>query len=102
MDGGRFLRFDAPETGFRAALTLLTTRLYRDLTLEQALRRWSNGGFGAEILAGTRLDARQSIWHLGPDDFAVLLVAMATAEGYRSMTVVDEVRKGLNPAAGGR
>ena len=41
---------------------------YEELTLDRALRRWSNGGYAAEILAGTRLDAQKPVPYLGRDD----------------------------------
>lgn len=93
LDGGRFLKFDSPEAGFRAAVALLTTPAYRDLKVDQALRKWSNNGYGAEILLGTPLDARKLVSDLGPDDLKVLLAAMAAAEGYRSSTIKSEIEK---------
>ena len=95
-DGGRFLKFDSPETGFRAAAALLSKPRYDDLVLDRALRRWSNNGYGAEIVASTALDARIRV----PQSRAalsILLTAMAAAEGYRSFTIADEIRKALNP-----
>lgn len=96
-DGGRFLKFDSPETGFRAAVELLSTPPYDDLKLDRALRRWSNSGYAAEILAGTQLDAQTPVPCLGRDDLQVLLSAMAAAEGYKSSTIADEIRKALRP-----
>ncbi len=96
-DGGRFLKFDCPETGFRAAVELLSTPPYDDLRLDGALRRWSNNGFGAEILAGTQLDALRPVHYLGRDHLKILLNAMAVAEGYKSSTITDEVKNALRP-----
>lgn len=96
LDGGRFLRFQSPATGFRAALDLLTSRPYRDLAVDAALRRWSNDGYGAEILGGTRLDGRARVRHLTRSDFKALLGAMAAAEGYRSTTVDNEIATALD------
>ena len=94
-DGGRFLKFDSPETGFRAAVELLSTPPYDDLDLDRALRRWSNSGYAAEILAGTRLDAHTPVAYLGRDDLKTLLNAMAAAEGYQSSTIADEINTAL-------
>jgi hypothetical protein len=99
LDGGRFLKFDAPETGFRAALDLLRSRHYEDLNLAGVFRRWSNNGFGPEILAGTRLGARTPVRNLGASEFAQLLGAMAAAEGYRSPTVVAEIARAIEMTA---
>lgn len=95
-DGGRFLKFQSPATGFKAGIELLTSRAYRDLGLDAALRRWSNNGFGAEILAGSHLDRGTRIRQLTRNDFRVLLGAMAAAEGYRSATVYDEIAAALD------
>ena len=96
-DGGRFLKFESPETGLRAAVELLSTPRYDDLQLDRALRRWSNNGYGAEILAGTPLDAQKSVPYLGRDGLRILLNAMSRAEGYKSSTVADEINKALRP-----
>ena len=95
-DGGRFLKFDSPETGFRAAVELLSTPPYDDLELDRALRRWSHSGYAAEILAGTQLDSQRPVAYLGRDDLRILLNAMAAAEGYKSSTIADEIRKALS------
>lgn len=95
LDGGRFLKFDAPETGFRAALDLLRSHHYGDLNLAGVFRRWSNNGFGTEILAGTRLGGRTPLRNLGARELTQLLGAMAAAEGYRSSTIAAEIAKAL-------
>ncbi len=94
-DGGRFLRFDSPETGLSAAVALLSTPGYKDLEVDQALRKWSNNGYGAEILVGTPFDAQKLVSHLGADDLKFLLAAMAAAEGYQSSTIKSEIEKAL-------
>jgi len=78
-DGGRFLKFESPERGFRAAVELLRMSPYDDLELDEALRKWSNSGYAAEILAGTRLDAHRRVLYLGGGDLQILLHAMAAA-----------------------
>lgn len=92
-DGGRFLKFDDPETGFRAASELLNA--YGDLELDGALRKWSNAGYDGAILAGTSLDSQTAVSDLRRADLSVLLHAMAAAEGYRSSTIGDEIRNAL-------
>ena len=96
-DGGRFLKFDSPATGFRAAVELLSTPLYDDLELDRVLRRWSHNSYGAEVLAGTALDAQRPVPYLGQDDLKILLNAMAAAEGYKSSTIAAEIKKALMP-----
>jgi hypothetical protein len=94
-DGGRFLKFDAPETGFRAAVELMSALPYEGVNLDKALRRWSNNGYGAEILTGTEVDTGIPAPYLGRDDLGVLLHRMAAAEGYRSAAMSDEIQKAL-------
>ena len=94
-DGGRFLKFDSPETGFKAAVELLMAPGYDDLTLDRALRRWSNHGYGIEIFAGPRLDAETPVPDFGRDDLKTLLNAMAAAEGYKSATIAHEIERAL-------
>lgn len=53
-DGGQFIRFSSPEKGFEAAATLIRSDVYSGLTLDAALKKWSGGGYGAEILGGAQ------------------------------------------------
>ena len=96
LDGGRFLKFDSAVEGFRAAAALLTAPRFIELELDRALRRWSNNGYGAEILAAAGLDASSAVLGLGRDELSLVLRAMARAEGYRSDGVVDEIREALD------
>jgi hypothetical protein len=96
-DGGRFLRFGSPEAGFRAAVNLLRAAPYDDLAVDAALRRWSNNGYGAEIVEGTRLNSRTRVPFLGRHDLRILLTAMAAAEGYRSTRLLAEIDGALVP-----
>lgn len=95
LDGGSFLRFRSPELGFRAAVDLLRSRPYDGLDLAGVFRRWTNSGFGAEILTGTTLDGRTPLRNLDDTQLSRLLGAMATAEGYRSPTLAAEIEAAL-------
>lgn len=48
-DGGVFAVFPDVETGLKAQRQLLQGKNYRGLTVNQAMRRWSNNGYGGEI-----------------------------------------------------
>jgi len=48
-DGGVFANFPSVEVGLQAARDLLKSASYRDLPLEQAMRRWSGNGYGADV-----------------------------------------------------
>ena len=49
LDGGSFATFSSPEVGFKAAKDLLLGKNYRNLTVDQAMKRWSNNGYGGNI-----------------------------------------------------
>lgn len=99
LDGGQFLRFDSPSTGFRAAADLLRARPYEGRPLADVFRRWSNNGFGAEILDGTPLHGGLTVADLTVDELALVLGAMASAEGYRSPRIAAEIATALASAA---
>lgn len=48
-DGGVFAFFPDEATGIRAAKNLLRSPSYAELPLTAAMRRWSGGGYGAEV-----------------------------------------------------
>lgn len=95
LDGGRFLRFRSPVAGFRAGLDLLKSRPYAQLELDEVVRRWTNNGAGAFVLAQTPLSGRASVDELGTAELTHLLHAMARAEGYRSPAMSEEIARAL-------
>lgn len=52
QDGGNFLVFKDAETGLKAAEELIKSDIYSGLSLDAALKKWSGGGYGAEIVSG--------------------------------------------------
>lgn len=49
-DGGSFLRFKDSESGLQAGRDLLiNSNVYKDLTVNDAMKKWSNSGYGGEI-----------------------------------------------------
>ena len=48
-DGGVFAAFPDEATGLKAARDLLRAKSYSGLPLEQAMRRWSGDGYGADV-----------------------------------------------------
>ena len=77
-DGGNFLTFASAQAGFEAAKRLIQTDGYRNLTVDAALRRWSNNGYGAEGLPF----AGKTIGQLTSTELDSLIQAMARNEGY--------------------
>jgi len=78
-DGGQFLVFNSPEAGFNAAKRLITSGGYTNLSVDQALRRWSGNGYGVEIVPQYRGRAIKS---LSEQELNNLLKTMAHREGY--------------------
>lgn len=78
-DGGKFLVFNSPEAGFDAAKKLITSGGYSNLSVDQALRRWSGSGYGAEIVPHL---ANKKINNLNQQELDSLIKTMAHREGY--------------------
>ncbi len=56
-DGGQFIKFSNPEAGFRAMGTLLKSGVYSGLSVDAALKKWSNNGYGSEIVGSSPVSA---------------------------------------------
>ncbi len=80
-DGGKFLTFNDPQAGFEAAKKLITQPSYSNLTIDSALKRWSGGGYGDQIVP--QLKGR-TISSLSPLELSGLLHTMAKQEGFYS------------------
>ncbi len=80
QDGGQFLKFVTPEAGFSAAKDLLLSPAYKDLPLESAMRKWSHGGYGAEVAQG--LPRGTKVSQLTEPQRDQLVQSMAKREGY--------------------
>ena len=48
-DGGKFAHFPDIESGLQAQKDLLTSGSYKNLTVANAMKRWSNSGYGADL-----------------------------------------------------
>ena len=78
QDGGTFAAFQSPEDGLKAATQLLTSSSYAGLTVDAAMRRWSNNGYGAEVAPG--INANQKMSSLSKDQLNTLVGDMAQRE----------------------
>jgi len=78
-DGGNFLVFDSPQSGLAAAERLITSGSYTNLSVDAALRRWSGGGYGAEIVPGLK---NKTIGSLTQSELSSLIQTMARREGF--------------------
>lgn len=83
-DGGEFLTFASPEDGFKAAKKLITSENYKNLSVDQALKRWSNSGYGSEILPLVLPPStgRKKISDLSQNELDAIIKAMANREGF--------------------
>jgi len=89
-DGGQFLIFNSVQDGFNAAKRLIRTEGYIGLTVDQALKRWSNHGYGAEIAPP---DIKNKIiGSLNEKELTSLISSMARHEGFKF-----NYQAGLNP-----
>ena len=78
-DGGQFIKFNDPETGLKAAKELMfESGVYSDLTVEEAGRKWSNKGYGAEAMGG--VDGNKIMSSLSTDEKDRVIKAMALRE----------------------
>jgi hypothetical protein len=83
MDGGRFAVFDSPASGFAAQGNLLTGPAYRDLSVGDALNKWSNGGYGGELVAPLGIDPARKVGSLTPEELQGVTLRQAHREGYQ-------------------
>lgn len=85
QDGGTFASFDTPASGLQAAVNLLQSSTYSNLTVDQAMKKWSNNGYGAEV--SPTIDGSQKMSDLSSDQLNQLVSDMATRES--GATVVN-------------
>lgn len=82
QDGGNFLKFNTPTDGFNAAQTVLFgSPFYGSRTLDNAMRTWSGGGYGAEI-ASDFLKPNRRMSELSNVEQQRLIQKMAQREGF--------------------
>lgn len=77
-DGGYFIKFSSPDKGMGAISTLLQGG-YSGLSLDAAMKRWSNSGYGKEIAPEL---GNKTIGQLSPSEMNTLVQRMITREGF--------------------
>jgi hypothetical protein len=82
-DGGNFAAFPTVEAGMKAARDLLRSGSYSNLTLEQAMRRWSGNGYGADVAPSL---GGKSIGQMTDQELNTLVQAMKQREGWKEGT----------------
>lgn len=93
QDGGSFASFQSPSAGLDAAIQLLQSPTYADLTVDQAMKKWSNSGYGAEV--SPSLNASQKISSLSQPQIQQLVTDMAKRES--GATVETSQTVDINP-----
>ena len=78
QDGGVFAKFPDEQTGLRAAIDLLRSPSYATLPLEQAMRRWSGNGYGADVAPGLNKPTGQ----MNGQELQYLVESMKKREGW--------------------
>ncbi len=95
-DGGKFLKFNSPEEGLKAAKEWLTSGPYQGLTVHQAMLKWSNKGYGGNIAPQI---ADKKIASLTPQEQDLLIQRMLKAEGSGSVVAPSSPEKPTTPKA---
>lgn len=107
-DGGNFLSFTNPTDGIKAARMVLQSSLYSNDTVDQALKAWSGGGYGSEILNGTGINPHAYIKELDGPQMDTLINQMRVAEGgvqnqgVTPSTLAPNVQKDAQDLAAGK
>lgn len=93
-DGGTFLSAGTPEEDRAIAKQLLTSSIYSNLTLDQAMKKWSNNGYGGEI--ATPLKGNVKIKDLSDSEIDRVLSGIQKQEGISSKTPpITDMKKGI-------
>lgn len=78
-DGGNFIRFKTKDEGIKAAYRwLFMDGPYKDLTVDAAMKKWSNSGYGGNIAPSI---SGKKVFQLNTAERGQLMAAMLKAEG---------------------
>jgi hypothetical protein len=92
-DGGNFLKFNDPQQGLTAGWDLLfNSGAYNNMTVDGAMKKWSNNGYGGNIIPNL---AGRKVSSLSQPERTQLILAMMKSEG-------TAVRTGTDKASGKR
>lgn len=90
-DGGVFAVFPDVQSGLQARKDLLQSGGYKDLSVDAALKRWSNSDYGGEIIPSL---ANKKIRDLSSDELEKLMKAQILREDKQMYSMLYE---GTNP-----
>jgi predicted transcriptional regulator len=86
-DKGNFLNFKTQEDGINAAKELLQSPVYSNLTVDSAMKKWSNNGYGGNIAPSL---AKKKMSSLSDTEINTLMSAMIKHEGSSSSGATDK------------
>ncbi len=78
-DGGTFLSSQGEAKDTEIAKNLLTSDIYKNLSVDEALKKWSNNGYGADAVPG--IDKNAKIGSLSDSQINQVLQGIKTREG---------------------
>jgi hypothetical protein len=91
-DGGTFAMFPDYTAGRTAQINLLQNSAYSPLTVDAAMKRWSNNGYGADIVKGV-IDGNRIMSTLTDTERNTLADAMQKREGWTAGTTAQAPAK---------
>ena len=80
LDGGVFAQLQNPAQGEKLARALLTSSVYADDTIDQAMKLWSNNGYDGSIVNGTGIAPTDHIKDLSGTQIDALMAKMKERE----------------------
>lgn len=83
-DGGTFAQFSSVDNGKRAGIKLLMSPSYSSLTVNDALKKWSNNGYDGSIIPEIE---NKKISSLNNIELEKLLTSMQAREGWKEPSV---------------
>lgn len=94
LDGGTFAKFPDEQSGTTAQLALLRSSKYSNLTLDEAMKKWSNNGYGADVSPNIPKDTLMK--NLTSDQISQLQKDMAKREGFYDKPISNSIETSLN------
>ena len=80
-DGGEFIKFKTLEDGLKAHLKLLEIYGQKGYTVDEGLKKWSNNGYGANIVPG--IDKNKSMADLSIEELKQIAKAQLKIEDHK-------------------
>lgn len=89
-DGGSFAIFPDVETGKEAIADLLRSRNYIGLSVDSAMKRWSNKGYGLDVWGDSEMAQSTIMKNLSDNQISDLIEHMIQREGWKEGTILGD------------